>query len=157
LSFSKLVSSFTSLINSIKFDQVQSSSIKFDRIRSRSFKFDQVRSILSSSIKFDQFYQVQLLRSNSIKFDQIRSIRSSSIDSCVTVFVREDCRADVARPHPERGGQLAGHLRMAGQVLAQAPLVHVELAAHGARVVGRSTLGWLEKQSRVLWKLSFKM
>ena len=53
----------------------------------------------------------------------------------------EDSSAHRAGPHPEAGGELAGHLWVAGQVLPQAALVHVELAAHGARVVGAATLG----------------
>ena len=56
----------------------------------------------------------------------------------------EDCGADGARPHAQTGGELAGHLRVAGQVLPQAALVHVELAAHGARVVGAPSLCWVQ-------------
>ena len=54
----------------------------------------------------------------------------------------EDRGADTAGPHPQGGGELAGHLGVAGQVLPQAALIHIELAAHGARVVGAPTLGW---------------
>ena len=56
----------------------------------------------------------------------------------------EDCGADGARPHAQTGGELAGHLWVAGQVLPQAALVHVELAAHGARVVGAPSLCWVQ-------------
>jgi len=59
-----------------------------------------------------------------------------------SVLVGEDCGADGARPHAQTGGELAGHLWVAGQVLPQAALVHVELAAHGARVVGAASLCW---------------
>ena len=55
--------------------------------------------------------------------------------------MREDCGADAAGPHPERGGELAGHLGVARQVLPQAALVHVELPAHGTRVVRAAALG----------------
>ncbi len=54
--------------------------------------------------------------------------------------MREDGGADGAGPHPEAGSQLAGHLRVAAEVLAEAALVNVELPAHGARVVGASPL-----------------
>ena len=54
----------------------------------------------------------------------------------------EDCGADAAGPHAEGGGQLRGHLRVTSQVLPQTALIHIELAAHGARVVGAPTLGW---------------
>ena len=62
----------------------------------------------------------------------------------LTTFVREYRCADAAWPHPEcsGGGQLSSHLRVAGQVLPQGSLVHVELAAHGAGVVGVAALGW---------------
>ena len=53
----------------------------------------------------------------------------------------EDCSADAAGPHPEGGGELAGHLGVARQVLPQAALVHVELPAHGTRVVRAAALG----------------
>ena len=59
----------------------------------------------------------------------------------------EDCGADGARPHAQTGGELAGHLWVAGQVLPQAALVHVELAAHGARVVGAASLCWVAGKS----------
>ena len=55
--------------------------------------------------------------------------------------MREDGCADAAGPHPERGGELAGHLGVARQVLPQAPLVHVELPAHRTRVVRAAALG----------------
>ena len=58
-----------------------------------------------------------------------------------TVFVGEDGRAHSAGPHSERRCDLAGHLRVAGQVLPQATLVHVKLAAHRAWMVGVSALG----------------
>ena len=61
--------------------------------------------------------------------------------SQLTVLVGEDRGADAAGPHPEAGGQLRGHLRVTRQMLPQAALIHVELAAHGARVVGAPTLG----------------
>ena len=53
----------------------------------------------------------------------------------------KDRGADGAGPHSEAGGQLAGHLRVAGQVLPEAALVDVELAAHRTRVVRAPTLG----------------
>lgn len=58
----------------------------------------------------------------------------------LTCFVGEDGLADAAGPHAQRGGQLGG-LGVAGEVLAQAALVHVVLSAHGTRVVGRPPLG----------------
>ena len=54
----------------------------------------------------------------------------------------EDGGADAAGPHPQGGGELAGHLRVAGQVLPQTALVDVELPAHRARVVGTASLSW---------------
>ena len=54
----------------------------------------------------------------------------------------EDGCADTAGPHPEGGGQLARHLGVAGQVLPQAALVHVELPADRAGVVGTASLSW---------------
>ena len=54
----------------------------------------------------------------------------------------EDGCADTAGPHPEGGGELAGHLGVARQVLPQAALVHVELPAHRARVVRTASLSW---------------
>ena len=59
-----------------------------------------------------------------------------------TVLVSEDRGADAAGPHPEGGGQLAGHLRVTGQVLPQAALVNIELPAHWTRVVRTSSLCW---------------
>ena len=59
----------------------------------------------------------------------------------------EDCGADGARPHAQTGGKLAGHLRVAGQVLPQAALVHVELSTHGARVVCAPSLCWVAGRS----------
>ena len=53
----------------------------------------------------------------------------------------EHCRAHAAGPHAQGGGQLGGHLGVTRQVLPQTALVHVKLAAHGARVVGAATLG----------------
>ena len=53
----------------------------------------------------------------------------------------EDSSADTAGPHPQGGGELAGHLGVAGQVLPQTALVHVELPAHGAGVVRTASLG----------------
>ena len=47
----------------------------------------------------------------------------------------EDSCTDCAGPHPETGGQLAGHLRMAGQMLPQAALIHIELAADRTRMI----------------------
>ena len=61
--------------------------------------------------------------------------------SPLTILVGEYGGADGAGPHPEAGGQLARHLGVAGQVLPEAALVHVELAAHRARVVRAPTLG----------------
>ena len=58
------------------------------------------------------------------------------------VLVSEDRGADTAGPHPQGGGQLAGHLRVTSQVLPQAALVNVELAAHRTRVVSTASLGW---------------
>ena len=55
--------------------------------------------------------------------------------------MREDGGADTAGPHPEGGGELAGHLGVARQVLPQAALVHVKLPAHGTRVVRAAALG----------------
>ena len=49
--------------------------------------------------------------------------------------MREDRGTDSAGPHPEAGGKLAGHLGVARQVLPQAALVHVELAAHGTWMI----------------------
>lgn len=46
---------------------------------------------------------------------------------------------DGTRPHPEGGGKLGG-LWVAGQVLPEAALVHVVLAADGARMGRRATL-----------------
>ena len=60
----------------------------------------------------------------------------------LTVLVSEDGCANTAGPHPQGGGELAGHLRVAGQVLPQAALVHVELPAHRARVVRTASLSW---------------
>jgi hypothetical protein len=57
-----------------------------------------------------------------------------------TCFVGEDGLADAAGPHAQGGGELGG-LWMAGEVLAEAALVDVVLAAHGTRVVGRPPLG----------------
>ena len=53
----------------------------------------------------------------------------------------EDGSTDTAGPHPQGGGELAGHLGVAGQVLPQTALVHVELPAHGAGVVRTASLG----------------
>ena len=53
----------------------------------------------------------------------------------------EDGCADTAGPHPEGGGELAGHLGVAGQVLPQAALVNVELPADRTRVVRTASLG----------------
>ena len=66
--------------------------------------------------------------------------------SQLTVLMREHSGADAAWPHPQRRGrgQLRGHLRVARQVLAQGSLVHVELPAHRARVVGVAPLGYGE-------------
>ena len=55
--------------------------------------------------------------------------------------MREDGGADAAGPHPEAGGELAGHLGVAAEVLPQAALVHVELTAHRAGVVRATSLG----------------
>ena len=63
-------------------------------------------------------------------------------DKRLTVLVSEDRGADTAGPHPQGGGQLAGHLRVTSQVLPQAALVNVELAAHRTRVVSTASLGW---------------
>lgn len=52
----------------------------------------------------------------------------------LTALVREDGLADAARPHPEAAAELAG-LGVACQVLPEATLVDVVLAAHRARVV----------------------
>ena len=54
----------------------------------------------------------------------------------------EDCSADRAGPHSEAGGELAGHLWVASQVLPQAPLIHIELSTHGTRVVCAASLCW---------------
>ena len=54
----------------------------------------------------------------------------------------EDGGADGAGPHPEAGGELAGHLGVAAQVLPQAALVHVELSAHRTRVVRTPPLSY---------------
>ena len=62
--------------------------------------------------------------------------------SPLTILVGEYGGADGAGPHPEAGGQLARHLGVAGQVLPEAALVHVELAAHRARMVRVASLGW---------------
>ncbi len=59
--------------------------------------------------------------------------------------MREDGGADGAGPHPEAGSQLAGHLRVAAEVLAEAALVNVELPAHRTRVVGASPLSCTPK------------
>ena len=53
----------------------------------------------------------------------------------------EDGSANRAGPHPEAGGQLVAHLWVAGQMLPQAPLIHVELATHRAGVVGTPPFG----------------
>ena len=65
----------------------------------------------------------------------------------LTVLVSEDSSADTAGPHPQGGRQLARHLRVAGQVLPEAPLVHVELPAHRTRMVGAASLGWQKLKS----------
>ena len=54
----------------------------------------------------------------------------------------EDSCADGAGPHPEAGRELACHLGVAGEVLPQTALIHVELATHRARVVGTPSLCW---------------
>ena len=53
----------------------------------------------------------------------------------------EDGSTDTAGPHPQGGGELTGHLGVAGQVLPQTALVHVELPAHRAGVVRTASLG----------------
>jgi hypothetical protein len=52
----------------------------------------------------------------------------------------EDSCADGAGPHPEAGGELAGHLGVTAEVLPEAPLVHIELPAHRTRVIRASPL-----------------
>ena len=64
--------------------------------------------------------------------------------SPLTILVCEYGGADGAGPHPEAGGQLARHLGVAGQVLPQAALVHVELPTDRTRVVRTSSLCWEE-------------
>ena len=73
----------------------------------------------------------------------LQTLLSDSHSSQLTVLMREHSCADAARPHPQRRGrgQLRGHLWVARQVLAQGTLVHVELPAHRARVVGVAALG----------------
>jgi hypothetical protein len=52
----------------------------------------------------------------------------------------EDSCTDGAGPHPEAGGELAGHLGVAAEVLPEAPLVHVKLPAHRTRVIRAAPL-----------------
>ena len=59
----------------------------------------------------------------------------------------EDSSANGAGPHPETGGELACHLRVASQVLPQAPLIHIELSTHRTGVVCASSLCWVAKKS----------
>lgn len=59
----------------------------------------------------------------------------------------EDSSAHRAGPHPEAGGKLAGHLRVASQVLPQAPLIHIELSTHRTRVVCAASLCWVAVKS----------
>lgn len=63
--------------------------------------------------------------------------------------MREDGLAYRARPHPERAGQLAG-LGVTRQVLPQAALVDVVLAAHWARVIRSPPLRyvWMTSSER---------
>ena len=56
-------------------------------------------------------------------------------------------RPAAAATSPEAGGQLARHLGVAGQVLPQAALIHVELATHRARMVGAPSLCWVAGKS----------
>ena len=59
----------------------------------------------------------------------------------------EDSSANGAGPHPETGGELACHLRVASQVLPQAPLIHIELSTHRTRVVCAASLCWVAVKS----------
>jgi hypothetical protein len=68
--------------------------------------------------------------------------------------VGEDGGADVAGPHPEGGGQLTGHFRVASQMLPEAAFVDVELSADGARVIGRTTLGYRYTITWCKWSIT---
>jgi hypothetical protein len=81
----------------------------------------------------------------------IQRLRSSHADRCAdcsicyilyvpTVLMGEDSCADGAGPHPEAGGELAGHLGVTAEVLPEAPLVHVELPAYRTRVIRAAPL-----------------
>jgi len=75
--------------------------------------------------------------------------KSKFVQDFLTAFVGEDRWTDTARPHTQCGRESRGRrrrqlprvLRVAGDVLAQAALVHVKLSAHRTRVVGASALG----------------
>lgn len=60
-------------------------------------------------------------------------------EQTLTRLVGEHGLANGTRPHPEL--RVLGRFRVAGQVFAQTALVHVVLAAHRTRMVGRPTFG----------------
>ncbi len=74
-------------------------------------------------------------------FDQAHEVRVALGVVGLTVLVGEHGRADGTGPHPEAGRELRRHLGVAGQVLPQAALVHVELPAHRAGVICVPPLG----------------